>query len=373
MRPARGLVPRADVARAVLVPFVISRVLVAGTLAVTRHVVEVLSVVPEPIQIGQGLLAWDAAFYRDIAAGGYDAVPVEGLRFFPLVPLLARTLALVPGVDADLALLVVVNVSALALGFTLYALAWRERGDEAFARRAVWFAYLLPPAFVLAMGYAEATLMTLGVVALLGVRSRRWWFAAGAGFLAGLTRPVGVLLAVPAFVEAVQHRRALDRRDVVARGAAVLAPGLGLFTYLAWASDRGDGFLYPLRVQEDVQRRGGWRFPLTNVIDLARDSGSDRLSTGVHIVAAALLLVLVAVLARRWPAAYSWYAGVVLVVGLSASNLDSFERYGLSTVPFVLAAADVSGGDDGERIVLALSAAGLVAASVLAFTGVLVP
>jgi hypothetical protein len=223
------------------------------------------------------------------------------------------------------------------------------------------------------MGYAEATFMTLGVVVLLGVRSQRWWIAAAAGFLAGLTRPLGVLLAVPAFVEAVQHRRTLDRREVVARVAAVVAPGLGLFTYLAWASDRGDGFLYPLRVQEDAQRRGGWRFPLTNVIDLARDTGADRLSTGVHLATAAILVVLVAVLARRWPAAYSWYAGVVLVVALSASNLDSFERYALSTVPFVLAAADASGGDDGERILLSLSAAGLVAASVLAFTGVIVP
>ena len=41
------------------------------------------------------LLAWDAAFYADIAHGGYDAVPRAGLRFFPLVPLLARAVAVV--------------------------------------------------------------------------------------------------------------------------------------------------------------------------------------------------------------------------------------------------------------------------------------
>ena len=53
--------------------------------------------------MGQGLRVWDAAFYVDIARGGYDAVGTDGLRFFPLFPLLGRALALVPGIDTGLA------------------------------------------------------------------------------------------------------------------------------------------------------------------------------------------------------------------------------------------------------------------------------
>ena len=79
-----------DAARAVVVPFVLSRVLVIAALGLTREVVRDLPTITDPIQVGQGLHAWDAAFYVDIARGGYDAVGTDGLRFFPLFPLLAR-------------------------------------------------------------------------------------------------------------------------------------------------------------------------------------------------------------------------------------------------------------------------------------------
>jgi hypothetical protein len=360
--------------RAVLVPYVVARILVGTALAMTRHMVDDLGVVPVPIQTHQGLLAWDGAFYADIARGGYDAVPQEGLRFFPLVPLLARAVALVPGVDTNLALILVGNLSALALGFVLYRLAWDERGDDDFARRAVWFAYLAPPAFTLVLGYAEATLMLLVAIALLGDRRQRWWLAAIAGFLAGLARPVGVLLAVPAFIEAIQHRRALTGRDIAGRVAAVVAPFLGLLTYLSWAADRTDSFLYPLRVQQDAERRGSWQFPVTNIVDTARDFvRGDELSAGVHVVSAGVALVLLAVMIRRLPASFSCYGAAALLLGLTASNLDSFERYMLATVPFVLAAADLVDREPWERPVLVVLGGGLFAASILAFTGVLVP
>ena len=61
------------------------------------------------------------------------------------------------------------------------------------------------------------------------------------------------------------------------------------------------------------------------------------------------------------------------MVALSSRNLDSLERYGLATLPFVLAGADVIADPGRERVVLTLAAAGLVLASLLAFTGVLVP
>jgi hypothetical protein len=364
----------AEVARAVVVPYVISRVVVLATLGITRHIVDALHVAPKPQATSQGLLAWDAAFYRDIARGGYDAVPQEGLRFFPLVPLLARAVSWLPAVDTDLALLLVSNVSALALGVVLHRLAWTERGDEAFARRAVWFVYLAPSAFVLVMGYAEATFMTAAAVVLLGVRRRRWWIAAAAGYVAGLTRPLGLLLAVPALVETLQERRSLTRADIAARVAAVAAPAAGLLTYLGWAADRGDDLLYPLRVQQDPERRGTWRFPVTNVIDAIRDLGSgDHYTLGLHLAALGVLVVLTVVLIRRWPASYAAYGVVSLFLAASASNLDSVERYSLSTLPFVLAAADVTDEELRERSALVVTTAALVVCSVLAFTQELVP
>jgi hypothetical protein len=87
-----------------------------------------------------------------------------------------------------------------------------------------------------------------------------------------------------------------------------------------------------------------------------------------------LAVLLVVVLFRRWPFSFAIYATVALVVALSSHNLDSLERYALAIVPLVLAAADLIGTKrDVEEIVFVAAAAGLVAASVLAFTGVMVP
>lgn len=364
-------------ARAVVVPYVVSRLLVLGSLGLVRHVFTTLQVAA-PLQAHQGLFAWDAAWYRDITAGGYDAVAKSGLRFFPLVPLVARAVAVVPGVDAGLGLLLVSNLCALAAGVVLYRLVRWERDDEALARRAVWIVFLAPPAFVLVMGYAEATLLLCAAVALYALRRRQWWVAVVAGFLGGLARPVGVLLVVAAAVEAWQAARATpEARRVTAlvgEVAASVAPLAGAFSYLLWVRARTGSLLYPLRAQEDPKLRGGWVDPVRGFAHGVHEAFSgDHVSAGVHIVAACILIALVGVLARRWPLSYTLFAAATLLVGLSSRNLDSLERYSLSTIPFVVAAADVVSTERREQLVFALLGAGLVAAAILAFTGVMVP
>jgi hypothetical protein len=149
---------------------------------------------------------------------------------------------------------------------------------------------------------------------------------------------------------------------------------VGTAAYLAWAEHRTGDFFYPLSVQQRSTSRGGWIDPLRAVWRAAREFGTgDHLSAGIHFVTAALLVVLIVVLWRRWPASFTAYAVAAAVVGLSARNLDSLERYSFSTVPLVLAAADITGGGTRERIVLTALGALLVIGSVLAFSGVLVP
>ncbi len=353
--------------RSVLVPFVVSRLIVVGALATIRHIVTTGHLTPVPLQLHEGLLAWDASWYRDIAHGGYDRVASEGLRFFPLFPYLARAVSWLPGASAGFGVVLVANVSALALGFALYALVIQERNDDDLARRAVWLVYLAPPAFVLVMGYAEATFMTLAAITLIGLRARRWWVAAIFGLLAGITRPVGVLLAVPAAVEGWQKR---DAKAV----APVLAPVVGLLTYLAWAAHRTHDFWFPLRSQQDSTRRGEWVDPVRAVAHNVHELfAGDHVSAGLHAFSALVFVGLLVVIARRWPLSFTLYAVVALVVALSSRNLDSLERYGLATLPFVLGGADMLAEPARERLVLCLAGAGLVAAAMLAFTGVIVP
>lgn len=360
--------------RAVVVPYVLSRGIVLLSLVLTRHVFRAASPKPLQIQARLGLLGWDAAWYRDIAHAGYGGVPKVGLRFFPLFPMLARGVSWLPGVSTGFATLLVANACALAAGVLVFELARREGRSVALARRAVWILYLAPSAFVLVMGYAEATLMTATLVALIALRSRHWWIAAAAGVVAGLTRPVGVLLVVPALLEAWRWRSVATRKEVVGAIAAIVAPAAGAGAYLAWAEHRSGDLLYPINVQQVSTSRGGWVDPLRAVWRagrLAFDGG--HLSAGIHLVTVAALVVLIVVLWRRWPASFTAYAIAAVVVALSANNLDSLERYSLSTVPLVLAAAEITGSGTRERVVLTALGAMLVACSVLAFSGLLVP
>lgn len=355
------------VVRTILVPYVLSRVIVLGALFTTRHLFTSLRI-DHPLATRDGLLAWDAAWYEAIARDGYSfGAAKEGLRFFPLFPMLGRAVSWFPGVSAGLAVVLVANAAALVLGYLVYQLVLQERGDTALAQKAVWLIYLVPPSYVLVMGYAEGVFLVLSAVVLLTLRKEQWWIAAVAGFLAGLTRPVGVLLAIPAAVEGWRRR---EWRAVV----PVVTPGLGSLVYLAWAARNTSDFLYPLRVQNEATRRGGWVDPVRAVAHNINEALSgDHATAAVHVAAAAIFLVLLYVLFRRWPLSFSLYAAAGLFVALSSRNLDSFERYGLATLPFVLAGADIMTTPERERMVLVVATAGLMAASILAFTGVLVP
>jgi len=290
------------------------------------------------------------------------------------VPLLTRAGATVPGVGVGAALVVVANVSALAGVMLLAILARRESRDEALARRAAWLMCLMPPAFTQVMGYAEGTLLALAVGAMLALRARAWWWAGLLGFAAALTRPVGVLLAVPAVVEAVRAWHGAPRRARVGRVGAVVGPVLGLGAFLAYVGARYGDALAPLRVQEQGALRGKLADPLRT---LSHDGSllvhGQHVGTAMHLPWSLLAVGLTAVAFVRWPASYGAFAAAVLVVALTASNLDGFERYALSAFPLVLAGASLTSGERVERAVLVIAAGGLAVYAALAFTNLYVP
>jgi hypothetical protein len=356
--------------RAAIVPWLVSRVLVVGALALARQVYDEIGAPPRPAALGQGLFSWDGAFYRAIAEDGYHALGKASLRFFPLVPMLSRALGWVFLGHTAVGLIVVANGSALLFMAALHRLALRETRDAATARRSVWFAALFPAAAVLALGYAEATAMLLGVLVFLGLRSRHFGWAAVAGLLAGLCRPVGVLLVVPAAVEAWRGWSGATARDRATRVAAVVAPVAGAGLYLAWVGNEfGDAWL-PVSQQNKSTLRGGFQDPFTRSIDAVRDLFGHHFGSGLHIAWALVFAALLVVVARRLPASYTLYCAATLLLGLSAKNLDSFERYAMSSFPFLVALAIVVRKEEAERTVFVLAGAGLVGYALLNFLGI---
>lgn len=328
------------------------------------------------LRLRQGLLAWDGEWFHRIASDGYAALPRPSLRYFPLLPMLGRGLSTVLGGNVGLALILLANAFALAAGALLYRLALRETGEEPLARRSAWLLALAPPSFVLVMAYTESLAIFLAVATFLALRQGRWGWAALAGFLSGLARPLGVLLAVPALVEVVRQLRQAPWRERMGGVAAVAAPLAGCSSYLVWVWVRFGDPLLPYSVQQTSAFRGRLANPLVTLVDTAQDFLSGRFATKnvPHLPWAIVLVALVVVACRRWPASYGVFAALTVGVALSTERLGSLERYGFACFPVILALASLAVGTGRrERLLLVVSGGLMAVYATLTFMAVYVP
>jgi hypothetical protein len=280
--------------------------------------------------------------------------------------------------SAGVAVLVIVNACALAASMVGYVLAKFELGDVAAARRVCWLLCLAPPAFVLVMGYSEAVLILVALACFLCLRTGRWWWAALFGFLAGTARPIGCLLVVPAIVESIRYHRSDGPRPeptgrLVALAAAVAAPVAGAVAYLSWVQAVFGDFFAPLRVQTESSHHG-LADPVTTLFhNTTALLHGHHVGTGLHLPWIVVTLVLAVVCLRVLPVSYGLYALAILAAAVSGSNLDGFERYGLSAFPLLFAAATLLRSRRMEILVLTLCSAGMVAYALLTFVGAYVP
>ena len=366
-----------------LLPYVTARVVVLATLALAHFVVDRIHPAAAGVaaRVHAGLLGWDAGWYESIARLGYGPLGRQSLRFFPAVPLLTHAVAWLPGVGDEQALVLVANAAALAATVMLYVLVRRETGDAVVARRSVWILSLLPAAFVLVMGYAESTLLVLAIGCFLALRRgagpgapRPHFALAGVlAFGAALTRPIGSLLALAVGAELVRWWPRLGRRERLTGLAAVVAPFLGVFAFLAWAKHIVNDWWAPLRVQLQNTHHGGLSNPFSTLYHDATGVLHHHVGTALHVPWVLIFLALLVVCWRRLPASYTLFAAGVLATALAGSNLDSFERYALSAFPLTMAGAVVLTEGRLERAVLALLSAGLAGYALLAFLNISVP
>ena len=353
--------------RVALAAWAEARLYVAAAYIITTAVVNRLEPPPDFTPVSDGLLAWDGRWYEAIAIGGYADAADPALRFFPLWPLLGRAASWLPGVGAGAALVIMANAAALAAGVMLYRLVVSETGDQRLARRAVRLLALAPPSFVLVLAYSEALYLTLALSVFLLARRGSWWAAAAAGYLAGLTRPVGALLAVPATAMAWPERS--ERR--VGALAAVVAPLAGAATFGLWAQGALGDASSPLDQQREL--RGDLVEPVSRLVRGAWRGAHGDTGELLHFMAAVVLIALAVVAARRLSRPMALYAVLSLVLLLAAENLNSLERYALSAFPLVIAAAMVSRHRWLDRWIVGAAGAGLVCLTTLAFHGVYVP
>lgn len=315
------------------------------------------TVVTGPLDV---FVRYDAAWYLTIARVGFTA-PIDAgydMRpgWFPLFPaLIALVSTAVP--NGVMAGLVVSNAALLALLALFWTLVREDLGEGA-ATRAVWALLLFPSSFYLSGVYSESTMLAAIAASWLAARRRRWWLSGVALAAAAVTRPVGVLAAIPVLAEVWRGREGL--RATVWRLVQVTGPAtVSVIAWLALAAWWfGDPFTF---VEHQGWYRGTMGWPWQGFVRWWTEGpawhGYANSSMDAAIAAGALGLSVV--VWRRWRWDYGLYCLAAVLVPIS-SSLVSFSRLVLAALPLAVALALVA-RRRGPRLVMALASLSLLA------------
>jgi Gpi18-like mannosyltransferase len=285
--------------------------------------------------------AWDSGWYFDIAKHGYyyDPDAQSSIAFFPLYPLLMRAVAW-PFGESDRAIwLAGIAISWVCFAVTLVVLhGFTEAcfGSRESARRAVMYLAVFPFSFFFTRVYTESLFTLLALLAVVAAYRERWWHAGMWGALAALTRPNGVLIALPLAILVFRGApRSLG--EYVRRAAGVTVTLLGIAAYCLYVY-RLTG--HPL-AWLDAQRH--WQYSighppwdqLLKMIHALMQHGPyqyflmSRIASYqfMHGVIALVFLALTPSVFRYLGAPLGVYVLVSLLVPLSGSDLQGLGRY----------------------------------------------
>jgi hypothetical protein len=325
-------------ARAVLVPFLVTRLLVAVVAlaaialfppsAVCRDACHASS-----ISLLDAAARWDADPYLAIARDGYHAGALSHVAYFPLYPFLMRMGGAMFGSDdAYLAAgLVISNLSLFgALAYLVRSV--RLDHDAATATRAAVYLLVFPTTVFLSAVYPESLFLLLAIAATYHARRRQWLLAGALAALAALARPFGAIVALPLAIEALRRPVALP-----GLGSALLAPA----TFFAWLAVlwliTGDP-----RALLTAQAQWGGRPGLSLQVfaDLF-----DPAVYGFPFFVLAFTVVIGALVVISWRLlrpSLAAYATVVYLISISAGSLTSAPRYYLAIFPAFIALAVIA-------------------------------
>jgi|GEM_PF-239156 hypothetical protein len=211
---------------------------------------------------------WDAIRFATIATHGYPSL--DYAAFFPLFPALAHVFSVVTHRDILEATMFISNVAFLGALIVLYRFVEMEF-DRETAKRTALYLSIFPTTFFFFAGYNESLFLFFMLLCFYTLRRGSWWLAGLFGFLATLTRSLGVFLALIFVCEyARQHWPQLQQvwrnkqtkqglRVLIHLPAVLLIPlALGIFAYALYVH-----FHDPLAfVHAQTSWRQGLSFPL---------------------------------------------------------------------------------------------------------------
>lgn len=320
-----------------------SRVLSFAAIAVGYHLRE------QPDPVNQALRDWDGNWYLE-AANGYDypvvtADPIgtSDIAFFPVFPVLIRSVTAVTGLTPYTAGIVVTAVFGL-LAIVAIWLLMNAVGGRDLADRTAWLVAFFPGSIALTLIYSEGVMLTAVALCLLALLQRRWVLAGLLGAVASASRPNGIAIAVACGLAALLAIR--DDRDWGSLAAPALAP-MGFVLYMGWLwAQTGTPDVW-FRVQrEGWNERIDWGRTQWGELNLWPRLLTDLDFTDIwllhHVkIIGVIFIVVTLVLLYRWrpPAILAAYAVPVIVLALISATLGARPRFIFTAFPLIAALA----------------------------------
>jgi Mannosyltransferase (PIG-V) len=261
-----------------------------------------------------GTQRWDAGWFEGIARDGYRSDDASA-AFFPGYPMAIRGVTSIVPISEGDAALVVSNSSFLGALIVLFALMTFESSTDT-ARRTVLLLACYPASFFFLAPYSESMFLLASLLTFWWARRSRWGLAAAGGFVAALTRSVGVLLVPALLLQAWSIDRDERPRAVVASLVPLVAPA----AYAAYWFARAGDALRPFHAQDSWFR--SLELPLVtlgNGLWLGLSGFTDRrgIYWTVDVVLTAVALIALALGWNRIPKPYLVYVLLSLALILS--------------------------------------------------------
>ena len=312
--------------RCVLITFVASRLVIVGVILLSKTIV-----VPGQYSHPGGLLSilthWDGGWYLRIAEEGYSFQPGKpsSIGFFPFYPVLIWMFSSV-FVKASIAAVFLSNAFLLAAGLILNALVRIDYRDAAISCAAVTLLMFSPVSFFFSSAYSESTFLLLSIGAFYAARRGNWLVACLCGAALSATRNIGVLIAIPLFVEYVRQvwkpgaglRPFLTPRTLL---FSLIPVGLVVFLVVNYVKF-GDPFAY-------VKATAVWgRYFVPPWRTLANAQSFPQFYLWLFFgTLAAAILTWIGGFFVRIRASYMVWAGLLLAVYLCGNSLEAIPRY----------------------------------------------
>lgn len=246
---------------------------------------------------------WDALWYQEIAAHGYQA-GTGTAAFYPLYPWLSRLVSFPLAGHVLIAELVVSSVAFLFAMWLLYELT-RLDSDHRTATLAVVLTAFFPVGFFLLAPYTESLYLALTLAAFYLARKGRFWAAGLAGLGAALTHEPGAFLVFPLAVQYIRSRRAAGQEQDITL-LSTLLPVLGPIIFMAFQR-----FIVGEH-RSLMALQANWGYQILPPWQVLANSWAHIVHTGdfievVNLVSLAGFTILAIGVTRRYPLNYALY------------------------------------------------------------------